>query len=111
MPPYLPIRALNRSQGLRIGTIKPDVNTTVYVDLGDGAQRRDLARHSSIGAIYAVGPLSNSNNSTGRVVTGGVVSEGADNSDLLLAVTAGEYRKEDGTYVSGGVSTTITISA
>lgn len=59
--PYLPVQALNRSQKVRLGKgsnavlLQPGV--TSYVDISDGNIKRDLQRHSAIGAILIVGGL------------------------------------------------------
>lgn len=76
MPTYLPIRAFNRSQKVRIGnqTIKTTTNT--YIDVDDAAVRKQLGYHSAIGAVYVTGPLTDIN--SGSVVTsGGVVTLGS----------------------------------
>lgn len=60
--PYLPIQAVNRSQKVRIGkganAVLLQPNVTSYVDTSDGNVRRDLQRHSAVGAYIIVGPLS-----------------------------------------------------
>src|SRR4051812_27072120 len=95
---YLPIRAFNRSQNVRIGGQKILSTATSYVDLSVAATKKEFSYHSAIGAVYPVGALTASNNGTGRVVTGGVVSEGSNATDLLLAATAGEYRDAAGVW-------------
>lgn len=88
MPPYLPVRALNRSQGLRfgkVGTTKPSATTTTYVDLGDGEQRRDLAHHATLGAIFPVGPLTNSNANVVVTTGAGFTAGNALNNSTVAA--------------------------
>jgi hypothetical protein len=91
MATYLPVRSLNRSQQVRVGTTKLTPDTTSYVDITDGAVKRDLQRHSAIGAVVVVGGLTGSN--TDAVVnTGAVVDQGTSAADLILGVSAGEIR-------------------
>ena len=63
MAPFLPIRAANRSQGIRIGKKHIKTDVTTYIDLGDFASYppvlKELQNHLSIGAVIVVGPLSN----------------------------------------------------
>lgn len=95
---YLPIRALNRSQAVRIGRQRITATTTAYIDINDAKTRKELAYHSSIGAIYVVGPASASN-SNSRVVSGGVVTAG---TGLRVLVSTGEIKNSStGAYVVG----------
>lgn len=57
MGEYLPIRALNRSQKVRIGKVRAHTRLTTYVNLEDPLQRKELAYHASIGAVYVVGSV------------------------------------------------------
>jgi hypothetical protein len=76
MAVYLPVRSVNRSQN---------------------AIRRDLQRHSALGAIQVVGSLTASNASV-VVVTGAVCSAGSGSN---ISVTAGELRdRSTGAYVA-----------
>ncbi len=63
MPPFLPIRAANRSQGVRIGKKHITTDVTTYIDLGNFSAYppilKELQNHLSIGAIIVVGALSN----------------------------------------------------
>jgi hypothetical protein len=114
MAPFLPVRPLNRSQGLRLGTTGSqslkDPTKTTYVDVGNGATRRDLAHHQAIGAVVVVGPLTNST-STNVVVSGGqVTAQGTP--DQTVAVAASELRNRDtGAYVTGAASPTLSATA
>jgi len=61
MAEYLPIRAFNRSQNVRIGGQKISATTTSYVDVSDAATRKELGYHSAIGAVYVIGDLTANN--------------------------------------------------
>lgn len=112
MPPYLPVQAVSRSQGVRIGTPGKQVpqapGASVYVDLGDGNSRRDLQRHQAIGALIVVGTLTTTN--VDPVVTnGGLVSAGAG---LTVNVTAGDLKnRSTGAVVNGAAATNAVIAA
>lgn len=65
---YLPIISLNRSQNVRMGLGSPDklgenkqggnsLFHALHVNLNVGTVRRDLQRHSAIGAYEVVGPV------------------------------------------------------
>lgn len=62
MAPFLPIRAANRSQGIRIGKKHITTDATTYIDLGDFKAYppvlKELQSHLAIGAVIVVGPLS-----------------------------------------------------
>lgn len=109
MPPYLPVQAVNRSQAVRIGTgataqeLHPSVTT--YVDLANGVVKRDLQRHSAVGAYIIVGALTNSN--LDEVVTTGATAT-VTGSTLVVTVAAGELKKRStGVFitVAGGTAT------
>lgn len=108
MAVYLPIRAISRSQNIRIGGQTITTTTTAFVDISDPETLTELHHHQAIGAIIPVGPLS-SNNAANKVVEGLKVSEGSNPADMDLAATAGEVRKDDGTYVKGLADTSITV--
>lgn len=96
---YLPIRAISRSQQVRIGGTEITRDATHYVDISDGKTRRDLERHQAFGAVIVVGSLTASN-SDGVVVTGGAVTA-QGSPDQTVAVAAGElWNRGDGKYVS-----------
>lgn len=101
MAVYLPVQALNRSQNIRLGqgasAVQLVSGTTSYVDITNGAIKRDIQRHSAIGAILVVGGLTASNLDT--IITTGAT---ATASNLVITVTAGELKKR-----SSGVFTTI----
>jgi len=62
MATWLPVRAFNRTQEIRIGKQKvTSVDSVgalanhVYIDLEDKVSRKELAYHTSIGGVYAAG--------------------------------------------------------
>lgn len=87
---YLPIRAISRSQGVRVGGTKVSTTTTKYVDISDGQTRRELNHHSAIGAVVVVGPLT-ATDSDIVVETGGLVTANGS-PDQAVDVSAGEVR-------------------
>lgn len=112
MAPFLPVQSLNRSQNIRIGAgasavnLKPGV--TNFVDLGDGPSKRDLQRHSAIGAILVVGGITASNSNV-VVKDGGVVTAGAG---LTVNVSAGDLRdRTTGVETSGAAATNHALTA
>lgn len=119
MAEYLPIRALTRSQAVRIWnpdgpkqalTISRTAST--YVKISDPKVRKDLSYHSAIGAIIVTGGVSG-NNTGATVVSGGAVSEGGSAADRILDVSAGVVKKADGTRVTvaGGVGSVTLATA
>ena len=104
MPPYLPVISINRSQNIRLGAgvgnrvpNELDMGDTVtfeqtgnlfhalHADLGQGSVRRDLQRHSAIGAILEVGDVTTK--FTDLIVpSGGAVTGG---TGFALNVSAG----------------------
>lgn len=110
---YLPVRAFNRSENVRIGKQKVGQSGNTYVDLNDPVSRKELAYHSSIGAIYAAGSVTSSNNdfaiNTGSTPTVSTFSTPA----LTVAVAAGEiYNNDNGTIItlSSGTPATATLA-
>lgn len=96
---YLPIRALNRSQQVRIARQKITATATAYVDISDLATRKEFAYHSAFGAVYVVGPTSSSK-APQKVWSGTTVTEGVSPTDMSIRVLVGELRKDDGVYVT-----------
>lgn len=104
---YLPIRAYNRSQNVRIARTKISPTATTYIDISDVATRKEFTYHSAIGAVYAVGAVTASD-SDQVVWTGGVVSNG---SGLTVNVTAGEIRtRSTGVFVTGVAGTNFALT-
>ena len=104
---YLPIRAFNRSQNVRIGNQKVLPTTTTYIDVNDPKQRKEFSYHSAIGAVFVVGGLSASNSD---IVFSGVEASG-DGTDLKITTADGTLRnRQDGSVVAVQPATT-TLSA
>ena len=96
---YLPIRAISRSQKVRIGTQTAVPTATIYVDIDDIPTRRDLHHHMAIGAVIVVGAASASNSAT--VVREGAVVTANGTPDQAVDVSAGElYNRSTGAYTS-----------
>lgn len=112
MAPFLPVRAISRSQKIRIGrasSSEVSVDTTFYVDLGDGNAKRDLQHHQAIGAVVVVGALTNSIADV-VVVTGATFTAGAGLNNSTIA--AGELRtRSTGAHVPIILNTAVTFTA
>jgi hypothetical protein len=89
MAAYLPIRAISRSQSVRVGSQKALVDSTIYVDVTDGKVKRDLQHHAAIGAFLVVGPITED---TGDVIVdwGLQTTQGVSGADLIITTEAGE---------------------
>lgn len=59
MPEYLPVRALTRSQKVRINNQHVKTYITSYVDLEDPKRRKELNDHMTVGAVVVVGAVTN----------------------------------------------------
>lgn len=84
---YLPVRAVSRSQAVRIGKQTVKTGTTTYVDVSSQVETggikagstlpyspfKELQNHLAIGAIIVVGPLT-ATNSDWVVDSGGIVT-------------------------------------
>lgn len=112
MAVYLPVQAINRSQNIRLGqgatAVQLVSGTTSYVDITNGAIKRDLQRHSAIGAILIVGGLTASNLNT--IVASGATAT-VTGSTLVVTVASGELKnRATGVFtpIAGG---TVTVSA
>lgn len=109
MSQLLPVRGFNRSQ--RVGIAGKDVrpNTTTWVNIDNKRVQRDLARHSTLGALMAVGnPIFQDDK--GVVETGGVVTVRA--TGRVVDVSASSGQKADGTNWSAAAGTaTVTANA
>ena len=104
MATYLPIRAFNRSQAVRIGGQKvlPTVNT--YVDVDNAVTRKELGYHSAIGAVYPTGPLTDSN--TPYLITSGFATDTQSGS----APTNKIQTIASGVYVNRNTATVVAVS-
>jgi len=116
MAPFLPIRAYNRSQNVRIGGSKIAATSTTNVDLGDVQTRREFAHHSAIGAVYPVGPLQ-ATDSPGGVVpdpngTANLnVIEDAGGASTEVDYDGGVLKLQDGTFVTVAAGTGVDLGA
>ena len=98
--PFLPVRGLNRSRSVRIGTKTLSPTDTTFIDLGDGKERRDLAKFSTLGAYIVVGGLLVGSLADRALVTGAVTT--ANNpADGNVDVSAGKLYSEE---VSGEIT-------
>ncbi len=92
MAPFLPVRAISRSQDVRIGGQTVHTDTTTYVDLGANTApytpRKELRSHQAIGAVIVVGPIT-ATNTDFAFQHGGVVTA-SEAAEYTLTVTAGE---------------------
>lgn len=116
MSTYLPIRAFNRSQGVRIGGQKVSTTTNTYVDVEDAKARKQLGYHSAIGAVYPVGPLTQSN--AKFAIHSGFATNtqsGTGPTNKVQTIAAGTYVDRDtGTKVevaSAATTTNIALAA
>lgn len=116
MAPFLPVIGLSKSQSVRIGRSPNAVRVTgfdrfpstsegvdaqtgalavpAYIDLGDAWHRRDLAHHSSIGGVVAVGTISQTVTSD-LFVTGQPTATAGTGA---LTVTIGNFTLKSRTY-------------
>lgn len=109
MPEYLPVRAFNRSQNVRIAKQKVTPTATVFVNLEDPTARKELSYHSSIGAIFAVGPV---RTSIPTGVAGGLSpSAVSPATEKKVSYTAGKVRDASGVLHSVAAGTTAVFGA
>ncbi len=115
MAPFLPVRAISRSQAVRIGKQTVKTGTTTYVDLASQVESggvkagstlpyspfKELQNHLAIGALIVVGALT-ATNTDYAYTSGGVVTASAA-EEFTLAVSAGTLQKR-----SAGESTVAT---
>lgn len=101
MAELVKIRGLDR-KGIRIGgrTVRSD--KSVVIDLDDSKTRRDVSRHSAIGALVVVGDV------PAAVVSGVVVSNG---TGLTVDVTSGSLTREDGQTVTVAAADDFALTA
>ncbi len=114
MAPFLPVRAISRSQAVRVGRQTLKTGRTTYVDLGSQVESggvkagsplpyspfKELQNHLAIGAVIVVGALTNTANPWVLEGTGGVASA-TKAAEPEVAVTAGElYNRDTGQYVA-----------
>lgn len=91
MADFIGVRAISRSQNVRVNKKKVNRAATTFVDLDDPVARRDLERHLAIGAVIVVEGLRGSADAA-VVWTGCEVNEGASAIDMIIRVLAGELQ-------------------
>ena len=107
MAPFLPIRAVSRSQAVRIGKQTVKTGTTTYVDVGSQTETggikagstlpyspfKELQNHLAIGAVIVVGELTFT--ASDWAVKNGVVTTAtpATGKEATIAVTVGVLRQ------------------
>lgn len=101
MPAYIKVRAISRSQRIRIGNaVVPNTGSGVVVDLDNGKVRRDLQHHMAIGAVIPISTAVDANGLGTIITSGGVVDQGVSGADLALRVSAGTLRTVNGASVA-----------
>lgn len=120
MATYLPIRAFNRSQAVRIGQqmVKSITSTgalapVTYIDLEDKVARKELGYHSAIGAVYTCGPVTSSNYNY-VVVSGLTVTQGGTSpTNKNQVIAAGVVKnRNNGANISVNTATlTLALAA
>lgn len=108
MSELLGIRAFHRSQRIRIGQKQIQPNITTFVNLTNPVVRRDIQKHSAIGAFLTVTPLTTTADA-GYVVQGGKVTQSTAAS-LVVNVASGVV-KINGTNVSFAATTKTVTTA
>jgi hypothetical protein len=110
MGEFLPVRALNRSQNVRINKTRVTSTKTVYVDLGNATAKRELQHHSALGAVIPVGPLSFTSNQV--VVKYGVFTDqGVNGTDLVVRTYEGVIVDRETSATVDVVQTDTTLAA
>jgi len=105
---YLPVRAFNRSQSVRIGKQLVKTSSNTYVDLNDPVSSKELSYHSAIGAIYTTGSITSTQGDL-QVNTGLKNAVSGTTGSGTYTVAAGEVRNADNQTlytVAGGTATT-----
>jgi hypothetical protein len=110
MATYLPVRAFNRSQNVRIGKQKVSATVNTYIDVDDAVSRKELGYHSAIGAVYHTGPLTDHNKAA--LITSGFATDtqsGSAPTNKVQTIASGVYVNRDtATVVSVSGADTIT---
>lgn len=95
------VRGLNR-RGVRVGSKIITSSATTVINLDDGPTRRDVSKHSAIGALFVVG------DALAAFSSGVVASAG---TTLSFSVSAGVLAREDGNVTVAGVSNSALTAA
>jgi hypothetical protein len=124
MAPFLPIRAISRSQSVRIGKQTVKTGTTTYVDLASQVESggikagstlpyspfKELQNHLAIGAVIVVGPITGSNSDW--VVKNGYTetkAKGGKEEETEVIVALGELiQRSTGKHIQSA-ATTVTL--
>ena len=105
---YLPVRAFNRSQNVRIGGVKITANNDAFINIEDSKARKELAYHSAIGAVYVTGPVTQY--PVDNVVhNGGVVTTVAASSTVPNISSGDVLNKVTDTYTSFSANATVLL--
>lgn len=105
MAPFLPVRAISRSQAVRIGKQTLKTGTTTYVDVGSQTETggikagstlpyspfKELQNHLAIGAVIVVGPLTAV--TTDYAFTEGGVVAATEEAEYKLTASAGKLQQ------------------
>jgi hypothetical protein len=109
MGEYLPVRALNRSQNIRINKERVRSHITSYVNLEDPVQKKEFSYHSAIGALVVVGPLRTTLPTT--ALNGLVPSAVSPATEKKVAFTEGRVRDSEGNLHTVAAGTTAAFGA
>lgn len=109
MAEYLPVRAFNRSQNVRIAKQKVTPTTTVFVNLEDPVARKEFSYHGTLGAIYAVGPVRTA--LSAGVASGLTPSAVSPATEKKVSYTAGKVRDANNELHSVVAGTTAAFGA
>jgi hypothetical protein len=109
MAEFLPVRALNRSQGVRINKQRVTNTKTTYVDLSNPVAKREFQHHSAIGAVFTVGPITNTS-SEFVVQSGASTDQGSSASDMVVTTYAGVIKNRETGATVNVAQTDTTIS-
>jgi hypothetical protein len=90
MAELVEVRGLNR-RGVRIGTKTVTNKSSSVIDLDDAVTRRDVSKHTTIGALAILGSV------PVAVASGAVVSNG---TTTTISTTAGSLLRNDGQVVT-----------
>lgn len=103
MAELVKVRGLNR-KGVRIGSRTITNGKTVVVDLDDAITRRDVSRHSTLGALVVVGDSPAAvTTAAGLAVTAGTTT--------TVSSAAGTVLREDGASIAYTASNNQTVTA
>lgn len=102
MAELVKVRGLNRGRGVSVNNKLLTSTRSTVVDLDDPTTRRDVQRHTTLGALIVVG------DAPVAVATGAVVSNG---TTTTWSVSAGTLLRNDGQTVTVGALNNQAITA